>query len=260
MTIAKTYTQPGAPFDVLPLYALLGISPMVAIGVFGVCCEPGGAAFFLIGFAIVAISIYPVVALFVAEPWRLVVAIVSGLVGSGIYVCALDFYYQSQYLVWNLESLLIIAVFFLLAMLPTVLSAGTLILVGHNIFEIPLTVVSFGEVPSYGFFWRLSEALRRKAVERRCEELEKEERRIRGETAIEQALMERRLTSARAKYLDSLTERERATLQLRMEAMARADARATHDTQRLLGEKAELERTLANLRKQLEIMGIKLNA
>jgi hypothetical protein len=247
MTTAKTYTQLGAPFDALALYALLVISLMVAIGAFGVCYEPGGAAFFFIGSAIVAISIYPVAALFVAEPWRLVVAIVSGLVGSGIYVCALDVYYQSQGLGWNLEFLLIITVFFLLAILPAILSAGTLILVGHNIFEIPLTVVSFGEMPSYGFFWRLSEALRRKAVLRRCEELEKEERRIRGETAIEQALMERRLTSARAKYLDSLTELERATLQLRMEAMARADVSIPRYVERLEAENAELRRDLARL-------------
>lgn len=260
MITAKTYIDPGAPFDVLPFLALVVISPMVAIGVFDVCFEPGGAAFFLIGFAIVAISIYPVVALFVAEPWRVVVASVSGLVGAGIYVCVLDAYYQSQNLVWDLKNYWTISVFFSLGLLPTIFAAGTLILVGHNIQKIPLTVVYFGEVPSAGMLWRLSDAYRRKAAQRRCEELAREQRRIREETAIEQALMERRLMGARAKYLDSLTELERATLQLRMEAMARADARATHDTQRLETENTELRQALARLRKALAAAGIRATA
>jgi hypothetical protein len=259
MTTAKTYTQLGAPFDFLALWALLLISLMVANGlVLGVWQEPGGVAFFFTGSAIVAASIYPVAAFFVGEPWRLVVAIVSGLVGSGIYVCAVAAYYQSSSFVWGLEFLCAIFAFFLLAILPAVFSAGTLILVGHNILEIPITVVSFGE--SAGVFWRLSEAYRRKAVGRRCEELAREERRIRAETAIEQALMEQRLTSAREKYLDSLTASERAALQLRIEAMARADARAAHDTERLETENAELRQAVARLQKALAAAGIRATA
>jgi len=59
--------------------------------------------------------------------------------------------------------------------------------------------------------------------------------------------MERCLTSARAKYLDSLTEPERATLQLRMEAMARADVSIPRYVERLEAENAELRRDLARL-------------
>jgi phosphate/sulfate permease len=262
MTTAKTYTDLGAPFDALALYALLAIGLIVANGVvLDVWQEPGGAAFFFIGSAIVAISIYPVIALFVVEPWRVVVAIVSGLIGAGIYVCVLDAYYQGQDdLVWNLEYYWKISIFYFLAVVPAIFSAGTLILVGHNFEKIPLTIVCFGTVPSDSFFWRLSEAYRRKAVRRRCEELAREEQHLRAETAIEQALMERRLARAREKYLDSLTERERATLQLRMEAMARADARAARDTERLETENTELRQTVTRLQKALATAGIRATA
>jgi hypothetical protein len=148
MITEKTYTEPGAPFDVLPLFALIAISPMVAVGVFGVCCEEGGAAFFFIGSAIVAISIYPVIALFVAEPWRVVVAIVSGLIGAGIYVCVLDAYYQSQdNLVWNLEYYRAISIFYFFAVVPAILAAGTLILVGHNFEKSPSPSFVLGRCP-----------------------------------------------------------------------------------------------------------------
>jgi hypothetical protein len=262
MMTTKTYEDPGAPFDTLALYALLAIGLIVANGVvLGVWQEPGGAAFFFIGSAIVAISIYPVIALFVVEPWRVVVAIVSGLIGAGVYVCALDLYYQGQDdLVWNLEYYWAISIFFLLSVVPAIFAAGTLILIGHNFEKIPLTIVCFGTVPSAGVLWRLSEAYRRKAVHRRCEELATEEHRIRAETAIEQALMERRLASAREKYLDSLTERERATLQLRMEAMARADGRAARDTERLETENTELRQTVTRLQKTLVAAGIRATA
>jgi len=261
MITAKTYKDPGAPFDYLALCALFVISLIVANGlVLGVWQEQDGAAFFFIGSAIVAASIYPIVALFVAEPWRIVVASVSGLVGSGIHVCAVAVYYYDQDLIWNLEYYWKIAVFILLSQFSALFAAGILILVGHNIEKIPLTIISFGEMLSTGVIWRLSEAYRRKAVPRRCEDLAREEQRIRAETAIEQALMEQRLASAKAKHLDSLTERERATLQLRMEAMARADARAAHETERLETENTELRHAVARLQKALAAAGIRATA
>lgn len=243
MTTSKTHANVGAPLDALAIVGLLAIMPMVAIGTFDVCGEPQGAVFFSIGSVIAVATIYPLIALFVRQPWRFVVSLLSGLLGTGIYVCSLDLFNTGD--VWNVKYYGAIVVFLAVALVPTAFSAAIFLLAGHNIFGIPLIIFSFGDVPPTSVLWRLAEAYRRKAVERRCEALEKEERLIRAETAIEQSLIEKRLTSAKLKYLDNLTDSERATLQQRMEAMARVDACAACDFERVEAENAELRRMLA---------------